>query len=117
MKKFSNLDATQRKDRIVSAVTFVLVAFIAVLFAFPLYWILTGAFKSGADINSTKEILWWPTAFVGENFDKLMNKRSAPLFEIAFKLYRYGYGSAMGVILAIIIAILSAIQFWAGKEK
>ena len=35
----------------------------------------------------------------------------------AFKLYRYGYGSAMGVILAIIIAILSAIQFWAGKEK
>ena len=83
MKKFSNLDATQRKDRIVSIVTFILVAFIAVLFAFPLYWILTGAFKSGADINSTKEILWWPTAFVGENFDKLMNKRSAPLFEIS----------------------------------
>ena len=29
----------------------------------------------------------------------------------AFKLYKYGYGNAMGVILAIIIAILSAIQF------
>jgi multiple sugar transport system permease protein len=29
----------------------------------------------------------------------------------------YGYGSAMGVILAIIIAILSAAQFRAGKEK
>ena len=29
----------------------------------------------------------------------------------------YGYGSAMGVILAIIIAILSALQFRAGKEK
>ena len=35
----------------------------------------------------------------------------------AFKLYRYGYGNAMGVILAIIIAILSAIQFKAGLEK
>ena len=35
----------------------------------------------------------------------------------AFKLYRYGYGSAMGVILAIFIAVLSALQFWAGKEK
>ena len=35
----------------------------------------------------------------------------------AFKLYKYGYGNAMGVILAIIIAILSAVQFWAGKEK
>ena len=29
----------------------------------------------------------------------------------AFKQYRYGYGNAMGVILAIIIAILSAVQF------
>lgn len=35
----------------------------------------------------------------------------------AFKLFRYGYGNAMGVVLAIIIAILSAIQFKAGQEK
>ena len=35
----------------------------------------------------------------------------------AFKLYRYGYGNAMGVILAIIIAILSAIQFKLGQES
>lgn len=35
----------------------------------------------------------------------------------AFKLYRYGYGNAMGVILAIIIALLSALQFKAGQEK
>ena len=35
----------------------------------------------------------------------------------AFKLYRYGYGNAMGVILAIIIAILSAVQFKMGQEK
>ena len=35
----------------------------------------------------------------------------------AFKLYKYGYGNAMGVILAIIIAILSAVQFKAGQEK
>ena len=35
----------------------------------------------------------------------------------AFKLYKYGYGNAMGVILAIILAILSAIQFKMGEEK
>ena len=35
----------------------------------------------------------------------------------AFKLYKYGYGNAMGVVLAIIIAILSAVQFKLGKEK
>ncbi len=35
----------------------------------------------------------------------------------AFKLYKYGYGNAMGVILALIIAVLSAIQFKLGQEK
>lgn len=39
------------------------------------------------------------------------------IYYTAFKLYRYGYGNAMGVILAIFIAILSAIQFWAGRDR
>ena len=34
----------------------------------------------------------------------------------AFKLQRYGYGSAMGVILAIIIAVFSALQFRLAKS-
>ena len=37
------------------------------------------------------------------------------IYYTAFKLYRYGYGNAMGVVLMIIIAILSAIQFKLGK--
>ena len=39
------------------------------------------------------------------------------IYYTAFKLYRYGYGNAMGVVLMIIIAILSAIQFRMGQEK
>ncbi len=39
------------------------------------------------------------------------------IYYTAFKLYDYGYGNAMGVILALIIALLSAVQFWAGKER
>lgn len=35
----------------------------------------------------------------------------------AFKLYRYGYGNAMGVVLAIIIAVLSAAQFKMAKSE
>ncbi len=33
------------------------------------------------------------------------------LYQNAFTLYKYGYANSMGVVLAIIIAILSAIQF------
>ena len=39
------------------------------------------------------------------------------IYYTAFKLYRYGYGNAMGVVLAIIIAILSAIQFKVGNQN
>lgn len=47
---------------------------------------------SGGPNNSTSTIMYY-------------------IYYEAFKLYRYGYGNAMGVILAIIIAIFSAIQF------
>ena len=33
--------------------TLILISIVAVLFAFPLYWIITGSFKTGAAINST----------------------------------------------------------------
>ena len=39
------------------------------------------------------------------------------IYYTAFKLYRYGYGNAMGVVLMIIIAILSGIQFKLGQSS
>ena len=39
------------------------------------------------------------------------------IYYSAFKLYRYGYGDAMGVVRAIMIAILSAIQFKLGNSN
>ena len=38
------------------------------------------------------------------------------IYYCAFKLYRYGYGNAMGVVLAVIIAILSAVQYKFGSR-
>ena len=35
----------------------------------------------------------------------------------AFKLSRYGYGSAMGIFLALIIAVFSAVQFKLAKTE
>ncbi|MFR8548522.1 MAG: carbohydrate ABC transporter permease [Lachnospiraceae bacterium] len=37
------------------------------------------------------------------------------IYYSAFKLYKYGYGNAMGVVLAVIIAVLSAVQFKLAK--
>ncbi len=69
------------KTKAYYTISFVIVTIIAILFAFPLYWILTGAFKTGQEINSTTPI-WVPSEWVMDNFNRLMSKRSAPLFEI-----------------------------------
>ena len=39
------------------------------------------------------------------------------IYYTAFKLYRYGYGNAMGVVLMVTIAILSAVQFKLGQSN
>ncbi|MCD7946034.1 MAG: carbohydrate ABC transporter permease [Clostridiales bacterium] len=64
--------------RIVSLI--VLIIF-AILFLFPLYWIITGAFKPTTDIYAT-DTVWWPTEWVTTNFEKLFSSRTAPLFTI-----------------------------------
>ncbi len=64
--------------RIFSAIIIVI---LAILFLFPLYWIITGAFKPPVDIYAQKPV-WWPTEFVMNNFDNLMHKRTAPIWEL-----------------------------------
>lgn len=59
----------------------VAVILLAIAFAFPLYWIVTGSFKTGAAINATTPE-WWPSAFVMDNYNKLFTKASAPLWEL-----------------------------------
>ena len=61
-----------------SIVALIILAF---LFLFPLYWIVTGAFKTGRDINSVIPI-WFPTEFSIDNFTRLFARRTAPLFEL-----------------------------------
>ena len=53
---------------------------LALLFLFPLYWIVTGALKTPAAINSPTP-QWWPEEFTLRNFQVLFSKRSAPLFQ------------------------------------
>ena len=66
--------------------SFICVGILAFLFAFPLYWIITGAFKTGREINSTTPV-WIPTEWDLGNFLRLFSKRSAPLFDMTFGKY------------------------------
>lgn len=61
-------------------ISFVLIIIFALFALFPLYWIITGAFKTTKEINSASPV-WWPSDWVGDNFSRLFSKRSSPLFE------------------------------------
>lgn len=64
--------------KVVSIIVLIVLAF---LFAFPLYWIITGAFKTSAAINSTTPE-WFPSEWVLDNFRTLFSRQKAPLWEI-----------------------------------
>ncbi len=59
----------------------IILILLAILFIFPLYWIVTGAFKTPQDIYAAEPKLW-PTGWTLNNFANLFNKRSAPLWEL-----------------------------------
>ncbi len=94
----NRLDKNVNTERIYRIVSYVLVGIMAFLFAFPLYWIITGAFKTGREINATTPV-WFPTEWDLGNFQRLMSKRSAPLFDLTFggwkiKLFGYSFSFA-----------------------
>lgn len=70
--------ARSRAYKIFSIIVLII---LAILFLFPLYWIITGAFKPAQDIYNPEPV-WLPTEWVAKNFDNLFNKRTAPLYSI-----------------------------------
>ena len=73
-----NTEQNAKKEKIYYIVSFIAVLIVAILFTFPLYWTITGAFKTGREINSATPI-WFPTEWVIDNFQRLMQKRTAPI--------------------------------------
>ena len=82
MKNQNRLDNSQLKSKIYSVVSCVIICLIAFTFLFPLYWIITGSFKAKGEIISSTPT-WWPTEWVMTNYQNLMSKRSAPLFQFS----------------------------------
>ncbi|MCD7927246.1 MAG: carbohydrate ABC transporter permease [Oscillospiraceae bacterium] len=72
---------TKKKTTPYRVISLVVLVIFALLFLFPLYWIVTGAFKPTTDIYSTSTV-WWPTQWVLRNFQELFSGRSASLFTL-----------------------------------
>ena len=103
MNTQTRLDKSESREKAYRIFSVVAVSIIAVLFAFPLYWIITGAFKTGAEINSATPV-WFPSDWDIGNFQRLMSKRSAPLFNLtipALKITAFGYTVKLGSTLVI----------------
>ncbi len=62
-------------------ISVVAITIIAIAFAFPLYWIITGSFKTSTAINATTP-QWWPQEWVMDNYEKLFSRQVAPLWEL-----------------------------------
>ena len=81
MNTQNRLDKNAARERVYKYLSYAAVCIIAFLFAFPLYWIITGSFKMKGDIISSTPV-WFPTEWVWDNYLNLLSKRSAPLFEL-----------------------------------
>lgn len=77
-----------RKNRVYEIASVAIIVILALLFLFPLYWIITGSFKTGADINAASPA-WVPTEWVTDNYQRLMSKQKAPLWELVVPFSRY----------------------------
>lgn len=74
------MDLNRQNKSAYHIISVILIIIFAALSVFPLYWIVTGAFKNSREINSATPV-WWPSEWVFDNFTRLFSKRSAPLFE------------------------------------
>ena len=103
MKNNNNLSAEQRRQRVYYAVCTIAVCVVAFTFLFPLYWIITGSFKVKSEIISSQPT-WWPQEWTLVNYENLMSKRSAPLFDFVIPQLRielFGYVFKLGQTIKI----------------
>ena len=77
----TRMESDRARAQVYKVLSVIAVIIIAILFTFPLYWIITGSFKTGAEINAAQPV-WFPTEWDLGNYQRLMTKRTAPLFNL-----------------------------------
>ena len=83
---------------------------LALLFLFPLYWILTGAFKTALEYNSVKPV-WWPSEWTLANFTRLFERRSEPLWELAVPFSNWFTGDGKLLYFSVGPTVPAAIRW------
>ena len=94
------MESKVTKKRPYDYFTIIVMIILAILFAFPLYWIITGAFKDTVAINAVIPE-WFPKNPTMVNFEKLVKK---PAF---LWLWNAVFISAMSMILTCITAAMA----------
>lgn len=95
-------------------ISVIILVLLALLFVFPLYWIVTGAFKTTAEINSVTPV-WFPTEWVLSNFERLFSRRTAPLFQLGALVgptvpaaIRWLFNTVFMAVMAMILTCITA---------
>jgi multiple sugar transport system permease protein len=89
-------------------ITIVLLSILTIIFVFPFYWIMTGAFKSQPDTIKIPP-QWWPTAPTMENFKQLLIQNPAGkwLFNSIF----------IALVTMILVCVTSALAGYVLAKK
>jgi len=100
--------------KLYTVVSIIILIALAFCFVFPLYWIVTGAFKTPVSINSPVPD-WIPKELVLDNFKKLFSRQAAPIFELGFikgpmapAAVRWMINTVFMAIMAMVLTCLTA---------
>lgn len=100
--------------KLYTVVSIIILIALAFCFVFPLYWIVTGAFKTSVSINSPVPD-WIPKELVLDNFKKLFSRQAAPIFELGFikgpmapAAVRWMINTVFMAVMAMVLTCLTA---------
>ena len=100
--------------KLYTVVSIIILIALAFCFVFPLYWIVTGAFKTPVSINSPVPD-WIPKELVLDNFKKLFSRQAAPIFELGFikgpmapAAVRWMINTVFMAVMAMVLTCLTA---------
>lgn len=100
-----------KKNLAYRIISFIILIILAILFIFPLYWIITGMFKPMTAINSPTP-QWFPKEWTLRNIKELFSRRSAPLFaNVPIKVpgaVRWMINTVFMAVMAMVLTCITA---------